>query len=354
MNDFLGDVLRGLSASPKYLESKYFYDDAGDEIFREIMACPEYYLTRCEMEIFSTLSGKLAQNICDNLYSFDVVELGPGDATKSVHLLRALHGYSVDFTYYPIDISKNVIELLSEKLPVEVPGIKVHGLNGDYFDMLDKLKTRSGRQKVVLFLGSNIGNIPLEYTVDFLNELRSHLLPGDLVLVGMDLKKDPAIVLPAYDDKAGITRRFNMNLLTRINNKLGADFDISQFAHRPEYDAEIGAVKSYLESLTDQQVNIGNTAVIEFRKGERMFMEISQKYTVEQTDDFAVKSGFTPVHHYYDHKNWFLDALWQVNDPVEAVLKEKEEALPEEELQPDVLGFTQSKEDAGLMTSQTS
>ncbi len=327
MNDFPGDVLRGLSASPKYLESKYFYDEAGDEIFREIMACPEYYLTKCEMEIYAMQSYKMAGIICDTLPEFDVVELGPGDATKSVHLLKALAECRVNYTYYPIDISKNVIAQLSQKLPTTVPNIKIHGLNGEYFEMLEQLKNTSGRHKVVLFLGSNIGNIPLEYVVDFLTELRSHLSPGDMMITGFDLKKDPNIILPAYNDKAGITKRFNLNLLARINSTLGANFNVAQFGHRPEYDAEVGAVKSYLESLADQMVNIGDEVVIEFKKGERIFMEISQKYTVEQTDEFADKAGFAPVHHYYDSKNWFLDALWQVNDPVDAVLKVKAEEL---------------------------
>jgi dimethylhistidine N-methyltransferase len=337
MNDLLGDVLKGLGAEPKYLESKYFYDDVGDEIFREIMASSEYYLTRCEMEIFVEQSKELASAICGTLQDFDVVELGPGDATKSVHLLKALANRNVNYTYYPIDISGHVIAQLSDSLPKQVEGIKVQGLNGEYFDMLNQLKTSSGRHKVVLFLGSNIGNIPLEYTVDFFAAIRSHLLPGDMIITGFDLKKDPKIILPAYNDAVGITKRFNLNLLKRINNTLGADFDLTQFDHRPEYDVNTGAMKSYLESRKDQQVRIGEHMAIDLKKGERIFMEISQKYTVEQTDDFAEKAGFTPVQHYYDSKNWFLDALWQAGDPVEEVVKVKEEVVSfslVEELQP--------------------
>jgi L-histidine Nalpha-methyltransferase len=310
-NTFFDDIWRGLSASPKYLQSKYFYDDLGDAIFQEIMACPEYYLTKCELDIFSNKSSELSNTILSYFRDFDVVELGAGDASKSAHFLEALLKHEIDFTYYPIDISKNIIAYLNKKLPLALPGIKVHGLNGEYLDMLEELKGVATRNKVVLFLGSNIGNILIENTVAFFKELRSHLVPGDFVLTGFDLKKDPHIILAAYNDAAGITRRFNLNLLQRINSILDADFDISQFAHRPVYNEQTGACKSYLESLKTQRVRIGEVGWIHFKEGERIFMEISQKYTPQQTDGFAREAGFIPVRHFYDSKKWFLDALWQ-------------------------------------------
>ena len=220
MNEFFHDTWRGLNAVPKYLQSKYFYDEVGDGIFQEIMRSPEYYLTDCEMDIFSTQANTLADTIINCFKDFDVVELGAGDGTKSIHLLRALMNKHVDFTYYPIDISSNIIDHLGKTLPVALPGIRVQGLNGDYFDMLEEVKDISSRNKVVLFLGSSIGNIPLENTADFFKSLKAHLLPGDLVLTGFDLKKDPAVILAAYNDKAGVTRRFNLNLLQRIKHIL--------------------------------------------------------------------------------------------------------------------------------------
>ena len=309
--DFLQDTWCGLSASPKYLQSKYFYDEQGDAIFQEIMACPEYYVTNCELDIFANKSNELADSVVSYFRDFDVVELGAGDASKSIYFLEALLRRKIDFNYYPIDISENIISYLSKELPAALPGINVHGLNGEYFDMLEELKDISTRNKVVLFLGSTIGNMPLENTVDFFKELRTHLLPGDLILTGFDLKKDPSIVLAAYNDAAGITRRFNLNLLHRINKTLDADFDISQFAHRPVYNEQNGACKSYLESLKAQRVRIGEMGWIYFRKGEQIYMEISQKYTASQTNGFAIAAGFTPIRHFYDSKKWFLDALWQ-------------------------------------------
>ena len=311
MNEFFHDTWRGLNAVPKYLQSKYFYDEVGDGIFQEIMRSPEYYLTDCEMDIFSTQANTLADTIINCFKDFDVVELGAGDGTKSIHLLRALMNKHVDFTYYPIDISSNIIDHLGKTLPVALPGIRVQGLNGDYFDMLEEVKDISSRNKVVLFLGSSIGNIPLENTADFFKSLKAHLLPGDLVLTGFDLKKDPAVILAAYNDKAGVTRRFNLNLLQRINDTLDADFDISSFEHHPVYCEETGACKSYLTSTKNQRVRIGEVGWIHFIKGEQIYMEVSQKYTIQQTDKFAQEAGFTPKQHFYDGKKWFVDALWQ-------------------------------------------
>ena len=311
MNDFFEDTWRGLNASPKYLKSKYFYDEAGDALFKEIMECPEYYLTNCELDIFTHQSKELATAILSYLHGFDIAELGAGDATKTIYLLDALLQHKADFTYYPIDISANIIALLDKQLPEKLPGIKVHGLNGEYFAMLEQLKGMSARNKVVLFLGSSIGNIPLEETAGFFSALKEHLIPGDLILTGFDLKKDPQLVLAAYNDKAGITKRFNLNLLKRINITLGADFDLSGFEHRPVYNEQTGATKSFLESLADQDVRIGKAGYVHFKKGEQIFMEISQKYTVQQTDDIAKASGLTVVHHFYDSKKWFLDALWR-------------------------------------------
>jgi L-histidine Nalpha-methyltransferase len=309
--DFFDSVWKGLNASPKYLQSRYFYDAEGDELFREIMNCPEYYLTRCEMEIFSSQSHAMRDIVLERLPHFDVVELGPGDCSKSIHLLQAIAAHNPSFTYYPIDISKHVLAYLGETLPEKLPTVEIQGLNGDYFDMLKKLATNT-RNKLVLFLGSSIGNIPAEQTTGFFTMLRGMLQPGDMLLTGFDLKKALELVLAAYNDMGGITRRFNLNLLKRINRELDADFNIDQFEHAPQYDEASGACRSYLVSKSDQRVRIGEEGWVYFSKGESIFMEISQKYDVAQTDAFAASSGFEPVRHFFDSKHWFLDALWQV------------------------------------------
>ncbi|HEY9195827.1 MAG TPA: L-histidine N(alpha)-methyltransferase, partial [Mucilaginibacter sp.] len=240
---------------------------------------------------------------------FDLIELGAGDAMKSTYLLKDLLDKNADFTYLPIDISENVISYLNITLPVTLPGLNITGLNGEYFEMLTKAASISSRRKVVLFLGSNIGNMPIPAAIEFCRELRGHLSAGDMVLIGMDLKKDPKVILAAYNDKEGITKRFNLNLLERINRELGADFDLSKFDHYPTYDPESGACKSYLISLQDQQVKIRGQ-VIHFQKDEYIYMEISQKFTAMQTDQIAINTGFAPLTQFFDGKKWFVDAIW--------------------------------------------
>ena len=308
---FLKDVLKGLSSSPKYLESKYFYDHNGDRIFQQIMHCPEYYPTNCELEILSGQTRAIVQTILDRHQHFDLIELGAGDALKSSYLLKYLAEKEVDFTYYPIDISGNVIANLRKKLPEHISGLNIHGLNGEYFHMLKDAYSLSDKPKLVLFLGSNIGNMFPDDALNFCIKLKEHLLPGDLLLIGFDLRKDPQTILDAYNDKQGFTRNFNLNLLTRINRELDGNFDLNAFQHFPTYNPESGACQSYLVSRKDQEVSIAGH-VIRFEANESIHMEISQKYTLKQTEDLARAAGFVPMEYYYDSKRWFLDTIWEV------------------------------------------
>ena len=309
-NQFYEDVVLGLKSSPKQLSSKYFYDANGDKLFQDLMACEEYYPTNCELEIFSEKTAEICKAIIGDGDAFDLIELGAGDATKSAYLLKYLLEQKADFTYLPIDISSNVISYLNITLPVTLPGLQITGLNGEYFEMLDKAAAISDKRKVVLFLGSNIGNMAVPEAEDFCREVRKHLSAGDMFFIGMDLKKNPKTVLAAYNDKEGITKRFNLNLLERINRELDGDFDLDGFDHYPTYDPETGACKSFLVSLADQDVSINGTDTIHFLKDECIYMEISQKFTVCQADKMAMNAGFKPVNRFYDSKNWFMDAIW--------------------------------------------
>lgn len=313
MDDFLHNVLKGLSSPHKYLDSKYFYDKKGDELFQQIMASDEYYLTDSEMEIFSTQTAEIANSLLGQNKRLDVIEFGAGDATKSLHLLRELFKRNAIATYFPIDISENIIELLHKTLPSSLPGINIHGLNGEYFNMLSKVNVISKNRKVVLFLGSNIGNFKFNEMPQFCKGLQSQLSDGDLVLIGFDLKKHPRKIRDAYDDAHGITRQFNLNLLSRINSELNGDFNIDQFDHYASYDPDTGACKSYLVSLIKQDVHIGEDNLFQFEVNETIFMEISQKYSLEEIERTALESGFTPVAHFFDHKHYFTDVVWCVN-----------------------------------------
>jgi dimethylhistidine N-methyltransferase len=311
MDVFRSDVLEGLNKSPKKLFSKYFYDKTGDKIFQQIMNMPEYYLTHCELDIFKNKTKELADSILGNDTPFDLIELGAGDAMKSSFLLKHLVDKGVDFTYMPIDISGNILSVLNEKFRDELPSLKIISLEGDYFDMLDKATSISKRQKVVLFLGGNIGNMDLEESNHFCRELSRKLNPGDLLLIGFDLKKNPHTILNAYNDAAGITASFNLNLLVRINRELDADFDVSRFQHYQTYDPVSGACKSYLVSLAKQHVHIGST-VFKFEENELIDMEISQKFSQEDISKLAKDSSFHILNEIKDSKSWFVDSVWQV------------------------------------------
>ena len=307
---FAEDVLAGLCRIPKNLHAKYFYDKEGDALFQQIMACPEYYLTRCELEIFQSQTGQLADIISASQRAFNLIELGAGDATKSQYLLDELVQRPVPFTYMPIDISGNILSVLGERLRSELPGLDILPLEGEYLDMLQFATERSPRRNVVMFLGSNIGNMHAEEALGFCKELRSLLHPGDLALIGFDLKKHPKIILHAYDDPGGITAKFNLNLLKRINRELEADFNLQQFEHYQMYDPDNGACKSYLVSLQDQTVRIGPHRVA-FARDETIFMEISQKYTPKEIEQMASEAGFAPMRQLSDSKGWFADVFWE-------------------------------------------
>lgn len=308
---FHSDVLEGLQKKQKKLSSKYFYDKTGDRLFQKIMAMPEYYLTKCELDIFKNKKEDLTTFIAPENESFDLIELGAGDAMKSTYLLKYLVENNKDFTYMPIDISGNILSVLKEKLSTEIPKLEVVSLEGDYFEMLDKAASMSSRKKVVLFLGSNIGNMNSDEEENFCLQLNKNLHSGDVVLIGFDLKKNPHTILNAYNDEAGITAAFNLNLLHRINRELNADFEVENFQHYQTYDPVSGSCRSYLVSLKNQDVTIENE-VISFKENELIDMEVSQKFSEKEINELAEKSGFKILGEIKDSKKWYVDSVWKV------------------------------------------
>jgi len=310
---FKKDVLKGLFSTPKKLHPKYFYDEKGSALFREIMGLPEYYLTGCELDIFKNKTDELGRMVSMGGTPFDLIELGAGDGFKSTYLLRHLYHEKTTFSYMPIDISGAILDVLGSSLQSEFPGLGVQGYEGEYMEMLAEACSRSNNRKVVLFLGANIGNMEPDECKDFCTQLQSLLSPGDMVLIGFDLKKDPKQVLKAYNDASGVTSKFNLNLLERINRELMADFDLDQFEHYPSYDPISGACKSFLVSLRKQEVRIdGHT--IGFDKNEVICTEISQKYDLTEIQNLAEQTGFHPYGMIYDSKKWFVDAVWKIKE----------------------------------------
>lgn len=309
---FAEDTLIGLSSESKYLLSKYFYDESGSRIFEEIMRMPEYYLTDCELEIFENYKIDLADQFFSPNKGFQLIELGAGDGLKTKVLLSHLFKNGVDFTYIPIDISRESMEKLKQDIHKRLPGLDVQEQIGDYLDLIPLLN--GSIPKIVLFLGSNIGNFSYEESLTFLRQLRSILNAEDKLLIGFDLKKDPEIILRAYNDPYGLTAAFNLNLLSRINDELDADFNTDNFIHQEVYDPYTGIAESYLISTKDQQVHILDLdRTIHLQENERIYMEMSQKYDETMIETLAGNSGFRIINNYYDKRSWFVDSLWGLN-----------------------------------------
>jgi L-histidine N-alpha-methyltransferase len=309
-NSIAKDVKEGLSANPKWLSSQYFYDDKGSRIFQQIMAMPEYYLTNCEFEILNTRSQEIFQDLGFTGH-FNVIELGAGDGVKTRELLASFLEAGADMTYVPIDISSKAISMLANRLSKTLPGLSVNPQIGDYFETLDKIEAQEECPNLVLFLGSNIGNYDHAAGVDLLKHINDHMRAGDRLLVGFDLQKNPNEIRNAYDDPHGITRDFNLNLLSRINTELGGDFKLDQFDFYCCYDPFSGEVKSYLVSLREQVVTIDSIGKkFHFHRDELISTEISKKYTRSEIEQMATESGFKFNHHYLDRKNYFTDTLF--------------------------------------------
>ena len=307
---FMNDVDIGLSASNKHLSSRYFYDEIGDEIFVEIMNMPEYYLTDCEMDIFQNQTQEIIDALELTPYApFQIIELGAGDGTKTKELLRELIHQSFVFEYTPIDISQHALDELEENLKKDLPTLRVLPIRGEYFDSLASFKD-TNIPKVVLFLGSNMGNLEDKEATDFLAQLSRSLHTDDKLLLGLDLIKPKEIVEPAYNDSAGITPRFIKNLLHRINNELGANFDVDQFDHELEYTQDEGIARSYLVSKIDQKVFIESLGKeYNFTKGERIHTEISRKYNDEILEKILFPTRFFLQGKLMDSKAYFADYI---------------------------------------------
>jgi L-histidine N-alpha-methyltransferase len=304
------EVDEGLSNVEKSLPSKYFYDKTGDALFIKIMHLPEYYVTRSEHEIFKTQSETIieALQLKPDTY-FDLIELGAGDGLKTKELLRELDRGNYRLDYMPIDISQNALDNLEVDLNNELPRLSINKKQGDYFEVLESLKENQ-HPKVILFLGSNIGNMPDEIATDFISKLSDNLQKGDKLFLGVDLIKPSSIVLPAYSDNQGITADFNLNLLDRINRELEANFDLEFFEHQPEYKESEGIAKSYLVSTKAQQVYIAqlNKTFI-FNEGEKILMEISRKYNDTILNSILSKTDFIIKDKITDSKGYFANYI---------------------------------------------
>lgn len=311
-NTFAADIETGLFSNPKYLPSKYFYDEQGSALFKQIMALPDYYLTNSETEIFEQHADDILKAFHSCGTPFHLIELGAGDASKTEYLIRHFLAHGIRFAYNPVDISPAAVQDLVTRLVATYPRLDINPVVDDYMHGLDKLAASDSYPRIVLFLGSSIGNFTTGEAIAFCREIGRHLNLQDRLFVGFDLKKDPQIIARAYDDPAGITAAFNFNLLTRINRELDANFNLADFCHAPLYDPQSGQAKSYLVSTKNQAVTlqaIGRT--VRFRAWEAMQTEVSEKYDRNKIEHIAGAAGFTPIGDWSDSRHYFLNALWQ-------------------------------------------
>lgn len=308
---FREDVLRGLALKEKAISSRYFYDAEGDRIFQAIMAMPEYYPTRAEEEIMRDRTDAVLEALVADAQRPELLELGAGDGTKTKHLLRRLLETGRDPLYRPIDISSHALEVLGRELQKDLPTLRYKGEQGEYFEALQRCFGDRSLRRAVLFLGGNIGNLVRDRAIHLLSGVAQALGPDDRFLVGFDLKKDPARILAAYNDDSGHTRRFNLNLLHRINRELGADFDVDAFVHTPVYDPMSGRAMSFLVSIREQQVHIpGAAGPFHFRAWEAIHTEISQKYDMDMIQDLAENAGLRITASFTDQQRLFTDVVF--------------------------------------------
>ena len=318
MKTFLQDVIRGLSSSPKAIPSRYFYDDAGNKLFQEIMQLEEYYLPEAEMEIIENQTSSIIHDLNLKDDTLDVIELGAGDGSKTLSFIEQLSSTNIQVRYYPLDISPEVLEINRGLMHRHLPDVTVHPIAGNFFETITQIP-KTGNKRLILYMGSSIGNLSDREIANLLESIRSVMNPTDAALIAFDLKKSPQTILKAYDDSQGITRQFNLNLLHRMNRELNADFDVSQFEHFPTYDPVSGTVYSYLISKREQTVRLDNgNHSFDFEPFEAIHTEISRKFSLSQIEWICSANGFVTERCYADTMQRYAVALLRINNEHES------------------------------------
>ena len=295
---FLEDVLLGLSRAQKTIPPKYFYDAAGSQLFERICELPEYYPTRTEMAIMNANIGEIAQFVGP---AVQLMEFGSGAGVKTRLLIEHLK----PLLYMPIEIDGDTMQAAAADLTKRFPLLNIAGITADYSRHLVLPEfVLPIRKKVAYFPGSSIGNFTPEEAYEFLRRARRMVGSGGLLVIGVDLKKDKPTLDAAYDDAAGVTAKFNLNLLTRINRELGADFQVPRWGHKAFYDEAQGRIEMHLVSRFAQFTRIAGQR-FDFAPGETIHTEISCKYSVDEFAAMAKSSGFSCDHTWSDERGMF-------------------------------------------------
>ena len=306
-NKMKDEILIGLKDNPKYISSKYFYDEKGSKIFDSITKHKDYYLTNKEVEVLNRIKNKLPKLFNEN--KIDIIELGPGDGSKSKIIIDGFLSNNYEVTYYPIDISIQALKDTKYNLKKNKK-LEVCGIHSEFIEGLNYVKTKSRNKKLILFLGSNIGNFNKNNSRDFINKIISSMNIKDKALIGFDLKKDEKILTKAYNDSDFLTKEFNLNLLTRINNIFNANIDLINFDHIGIYNKSIGAMESFLISLKPQKIFFSDiNTTIELNEGEKIHVEYSYKYNEVDIKELLKTTGESNIIFYYDKMRYFADVL---------------------------------------------
>ncbi|MHB8874419.1 MAG: L-histidine N(alpha)-methyltransferase [Myxococcaceae bacterium] len=301
------EVRRGLLATPKRLPAHLLYDMRGSALFELITALPEYYLTRLELELFARYAWEIAGAVGPG--PLTVVELGAGSARKSALLIGARLERGERVSYVGIDISPAALHGAAATLSARFPQVEILGVPGRYEAGFSALRSRPG-SKLVLFIGSSIGNLGGGEAVALLRQVGESLGPDDALLLGTDLAKDPRVMLPAYDDRAGVTARFNLNVLARINRELGGQFEPGRFRHRVRWNERASRIEMHLESAEEQRVRIERLELeVTFERGETIHTESSVKYTPAMLANMFAGAGLVAERSWTDPRGWFADHL---------------------------------------------
>ena len=316
-NEFSKEVESGLNDKQKHISPKFFYDKKGSKLFEEICKQPEYYLNRIESQILKSSVDEILEIIGDEEIS--LVELGNGNSLKTRILLGPLLSKLKNVSYFPIDVSFKMLKKSISELFSEYANLKIYGICSDYVTGLlktndfMKFKKNVPKRKFIIFLGSSIGNFDPKEAQIFLCSIAKHVKKDDLLLIGIDLEKDKSILDRAYNDKNGITAKFNLNVLTRINNELAGEFNVSNFEHESFYNADKHRIEMHLISKMDQHVRIqaiGKT--FHFKKGETIHTENSYKYSLDRLEKLVGKSGLQVVKNFVDPRKQYTLILLKI------------------------------------------
>ena len=300
-----GDVLDGLSRMPKSLPPKLLYDARGSALFEQITCLPEYYPTRTEAAILMTHADEICARLGRNV---SVGELGAGTATKTRILLRSLLRRQFSINYFPLDVSDAALQLAKDEVERELEAVNVHPQIGDFEDLA--FLARQTPPRVVLYIGSSIGNLEQADAISLLQNIARHLSSGDQLLLGVDLVKNSNVMHAAYNDSAGITASFNKNLLVRINRELGGHFEPDAFCHVSFWNEAASRIELHLESTCLQSVRVDALdTTLQFYQGERIHTENSYKYTVDCLEDLLRHGGFEVENIWTDPDCWFAVSL---------------------------------------------